>query len=461
VKSNQSPLGRVITSVSAQAISLLVSFVLGFIVPKFIDEYQYAYWHIFLLYLGYVGLMHFGMIDGIVLRYSQYDYEELDKERLRSQFVILLCTTTAIAVSVCVLSQLMLSGESRTIAVLVACGIITKNLVTYDSYILQITNRITQYAALLITQRLGYGIFAIALLAAGVNRFEWYCIADLAGDCAGLLLAKFLNRGLHLGRCIHVREAVREWKINVFSGMSVLLANLSASLILGGAKMIIQWRWGELIFGKIAFSFSIANLYLAFISAVSVVLFPHLKRKELNQLPNLYGRLRSWMTPMLVAAMILYFPGCSIIERFLPAYSQSLTYLGILLPIIIFTSKVNLLTNNYMKTYRKERSMLIVNLVSGLLSIVMVVFCAYALNNLRAVLISIVCAIVIYSLLSEVVVFRVMGISFYREIVWEAIMTTVFILCVNTMNRWTACAMYAIALLIYLLCHRVKKATRI
>ena len=70
-------------SLFAQFVSLAVSFIMGLIVPKFIDEYQYAYWHTFLLYVSYVGVLHFGLLDGIVLRYSQYEYEELDKKQYR------------------------------------------------------------------------------------------------------------------------------------------------------------------------------------------------------------------------------------------------------------------------------------------------------------------------------------------------------------------------------------------
>ena len=81
---------NLIFSVVAQIISVITSFVLGFVVPKFIDEYQYSYWQTYMLYVGYVGVLHFGLLDGIVLRYSQYDYNDLDKPRIRSQFQLLL-----------------------------------------------------------------------------------------------------------------------------------------------------------------------------------------------------------------------------------------------------------------------------------------------------------------------------------------------------------------------------------
>ena len=90
---------NVIYSILAQIISLAVSFVLTLIVPKFIDEYQYSYWQTYVLYVGYVGVLHFGLLDGLVLRYSKFDYEELDKPRLRSQFIILLIFTGIITIA--------------------------------------------------------------------------------------------------------------------------------------------------------------------------------------------------------------------------------------------------------------------------------------------------------------------------------------------------------------------------
>ena len=55
-------------SLLAQVVSLVTSFVLGFIVPKFIDEYQYSYCQTYLRFICYVSLLHFGVLDGLVLR---------------------------------------------------------------------------------------------------------------------------------------------------------------------------------------------------------------------------------------------------------------------------------------------------------------------------------------------------------------------------------------------------------
>ena len=75
----------------AQIVSLLVSAILNLIVPKYVSVVQYSYWQTYLLYISYVGILHFGLLDGLVLRYSQYDYDELNKPLFRSQFQALFC----------------------------------------------------------------------------------------------------------------------------------------------------------------------------------------------------------------------------------------------------------------------------------------------------------------------------------------------------------------------------------
>ena len=116
-------------SVIAQIISLAVSFFMNLVLPKFISEYQYALWQTF------------GLLDGIVLRYSQYDYEELDKVRIRSQFKCLLVMTNTFCTIAIICVSLFCQNEMRTVFIMTAIGIITRTIFTYTSYSFQITNR--------------------------------------------------------------------------------------------------------------------------------------------------------------------------------------------------------------------------------------------------------------------------------------------------------------------------------
>lgn len=446
-------------SLLAQVISLATSFVFGIIVPKYIDEYQYAYWQTYLLYAGYVGVLQFGLLDGIVLRYSQYDFSQLDKERFRSQFQLLLLYTSLLTFVGTLIGIVWLQGIQSTTLILVSVAIITKHIVAYNSYIFQITNRIQYYAIFVIAQKVVYALLVILLLAFKVHAFYWYCIADLVGDLIAFALGTFVNRGMYFGKMPSWSIIINETKSNISCGILLMIANFSSGLIVGGAKMIVQWRWDMLLFGKIAFAFSVSNLFLAFVTAISVVLFPSLKRMQEEELPELYGKIRSIISPLLMAAMLMYFPVSKVLSTWLPKYSPSLVYLGILLPIIVFSSKVSLLTNNYLKAYRREKLMLIINLASVVLGVALFLVCAYALNNLDYLLYCVVLVIMIRSIVSEIAVGKVIHKSFWKDFIVEALMTAGFIVSVRVFSLLIGCVVYSGFLIVYMVINRKEIAT--
>jgi len=455
VQKRRNSIARNLTiSVGAQIVSLLVSFVLNLIVPKYISEYHYSLWHIFLLYIGYVGILHFGLLDGIILRYSQFDYEELDKPKIRSQFKVMFFFLVFSSAISSLFISLFASGDIRIAFFLVVVGIFSKNLFSYTSYLLQITNRIDKYATVVITQRLGYMTFVICLLLLRVENFVWFCLAELFGDFLGFAVGTRYNKGLYFGKSIKRTELLEETKSNISSGILLMVANLTSVLLVGSAKMIVQWRWDELMFGKVSFAFSISNLFLTFVTAISVVLFPSIKRMKQDRLPMLYRDIRGIISPMLFYAMVLYFPSCLILSAWLPAYQSSLAYLGILLPIIIFSSKVSLLTNNYLKAYRKEKLMLIINLATVAVAIMLYIFSAYILNNMTVLLACLVFMIMIRSVVSEVVVMKVIRTSFIADFIVEAVMTIIFIICANFLSFRNGLLVYLLSLGFYTLYNR-------
>lgn len=421
---------NIIISVLAQAVSLATGFVLHLLVPKFIEIDQYALWQTMSLYISYVGVLHFGLLDGLVLRYSQYDFEELDKPRLRSQFQLLLFGLSAMGLLTCAVAFVFCEGPTKIIVLMVAAGILTKNLFTYNSYTFQLTNQINKYAGLVITQRFTYMVIVVLLIIFRVKGFVWYCAAELLGDFTAFFLSCFLNKGMYFGKVIPIKNAFVEARDNIKSGAMLMLATWSAILLLGSAKMIVEWRWDDLTFGKVSFAFSVTNLFLTFVTAISVVLFPSLKRIESDKLAPMYKTIRSVISPLLFATLALYYPGCVILELWLPKYAEGLTYLGMLLPMIVYSSKVSLLTNNYIKVYRLEKRMFQINIFSACFGLALFAAFAYLANSLVAIMIGVVFTVMLNSTVSEILVMKLIGIKFIKEFIIEGIMTGGFIVAV-------------------------------
>lgn len=421
-------------SIVAQLVSFSVSLLLNLLLPKFVSEKDYSYWQTFLLYASYVPLLHFGFLDGLMLRYSQYDYDKLDKPLISSQFKLFLFAEIVFACVGMVVSVFIENEVSRYIWRFISIAIITTNVFTYTSYLFQLTNRIGKYAMLIIVERVLLGVGIVALLILGVSHF--YCI------CGVYLLATFLaicwgasqNQGLYFGGS--AREGVCEFKKNLSSGVMLLVANLSSMFLVGGAKMVVQWHYDVLTFGKVAFSFNIVNLFLTFVTAASVAIFPSIKRINKDDLPDFYIRIRRSVTPLLLVTMVLYFPGCYLLRFWLPNYAESLGYLGVLMPMVVYASRVTLLTNNYLKAYRRERLMLYINVVSVVIAFVSFLVFAYVADSLYMLLGSLVTTIIARSLISEIAVMKLISRRCYVSFAWELLMVALFMLVSAKFNAF-------------------------
>lgn len=425
---------NVLLSMAAQLVSFLVSLILNLLLPKFISESEYSYWQTFLLYVSYVPLLHFGFLDGLMLRYSQNDYESLDKSLIRSQFKIFFFFEIIFATLTVAVGLNVSNPVTRLILLFISGAVVLTNVFTYTSYLFQLTNRIAKYAILVLIQRVLLGFGVLALVLVGKKYFYEICVVYLLADVIAILWGCLENRGLYWGKSVPLGQGLKELYLNISSGVMLLIANLSAMLLVGGAKMFVQWRYDSLTFGKIAFSFNISNLFLTFVTAASVALFPSLKRIKQEHLPDVYMKIRGTVTPWLFVALLTYFPGCFILEAWLPNYESSLLYLGVLLPIIVFASRVSLLTNNFLKAYRKEKAMLRINVFSVCAAFAMFYISAYILNSILFVLLSLVFVIMFRSIVSEIVVMRLINKKKYGSFAIEILLTVVFILVAMKFN---------------------------
>ena len=445
-------------SIIAQGISLLVSFVMNLILPKFISEIQYAYWQTYLLYVGYVGILHFGILDGIILRYSKFDYEELDKKTIRSQFIVMTIIESVFCAILVLIAVSFFDNESKWVFAFVAIGILMRNTFNYTAYLFQMTNRIKHYAKMIILYRLFYGIVTSVLLAFGVCDFYFYCILDLCSDLFAILTMMRHNKGLYFGSIPALSDVRLETKRNIKAGIMLMGANWSAFLLTGAARVIVQLHWDQMQFGKISFSFSIANLFLTFVSAISVVVFPTLKRVEENGLSDIYVMLRNKMSPLLLCILLCYYPGCAVLRIWIPAYNDSLLYLGILLPMIVYSSKVSLLTNNYFKVLREEKKLLGINVVSVCLAIVLFTTSAFVFDNLMLLVMCIVIVLMTQSIVSEIFIMKYLKIYIgFKMFFNEIIMTGVFILSATCFSPNVGLLVYLFAVIIFLATKKAKK----
>ena len=93
-------------TLSANILNMVLGIVTALLIPRFLGIEQYGYLNIFIFYVSYTGFMHFGFIDGIYIKYGNYDYNDLPREKFRSYFRFMLIMQLTIAVALCIITKI-------------------------------------------------------------------------------------------------------------------------------------------------------------------------------------------------------------------------------------------------------------------------------------------------------------------------------------------------------------------
>jgi len=434
-------------SILAQIVSLITGFTISLIVPKFISEIDYSYWQTYLLFATYIGIFHFGIFDGMYLRYGEYDNNELDKKTYRSQLNFVFCTNVVIGIIFILSGIIFFKDYYQTIIYLLGFSLIIRNIFTYTNYVFQITNRIKYYAYIVIADRFIYLLFIVIFLFSNLTDFYWIIIADLIGVLLSIGIGYKVDKSMYTNK-LNFDFDIHETGLNLISGYKLLFANLISLSLIGITKLFVIIFWDDVTFGKIAFSFNMTNIVLGFVLATGIVLFPTLKRMSNEKVISLYPKVRNIFIPLLFISILSYFPLKLFLDVWLPNYAISLQYLGILMPIVIFEARVTLLTNNYLKVFRKEKAIFIINFFSLLVSLILLTISSL-LHNLHLVVISLLIVLILRSTISEIIVSKIVKKQFVLKTIFELVLTSIFVYF-NYVNLNLSFSIYTLLLVVYL-----------
>lgn len=245
--------------------------------------------------------------------------------------------------------------------------------------------------------------------------------------------------------------SISETVLNIKAGIPLLMANLSAMLIIGVVRMGIQRGWGIEAFGKVSLTLSISNLLMVFINAISLIIFPNLKRVDDNKVKKLYPVIRDLLIPSVFVSMLVYFPIGYFIPMWLPKYESALVYMSVLFPMIAYQAKFEILSNTFMKVLRMEKKLLILNVLTLIISVVLTAFSVFLLHDLTVTVFVIIIVMAIRSTLSELYVKNKLGVKFSSEMILETVMILLFILLLWYLPIIESMIGYSLALTRYLL----------
>lgn len=340
----------------ATAAYLILSSVVTFVAPRFFTVQAFGTYRLFLLYASFSGLLHFGILDGALVRWAKQPEIVLPELSITARAV-------ALASGLVVLSAVTLyafNAGTNGVAFAFALGLIAvvSNISTTFQFALQAHRRFDILSALNVISPLLLlcGISAIALAGRrdavsliGVYVAVGFAVSYVSFRSAGeSTLVAFRPRA-------QILDLVRT---NCAIGIFILLANFASNLLLGLDRLLVSFVFPIERFAVYSFAASVLYGVNALVLSAGRVFFPHLCRYE-GDLTRFSRLATNAIVLVWCVALTFYFVLAWLVRLVLPQYLESIPLIRILLLATGPAALVQIIHFARLRAEGKERRLLV------------------------------------------------------------------------------------------------------
>lgn len=444
---------------AANLFNFVGSVIITLALPKILSVSEYGEWQYFLLIFTYIELCQFGFSQGVYLRFGGEFLVNLNLKLLKYQISFLCLFLSAIAaIALCLVYR---DISISWVFFLMCMPIMAWRY--FADYLLQATGKTDEYSRVLITDKSLFVLLIILsfimtqkyhMTYASINVLQSFIIAKvLSAFYSGYWLKELiLARGKKLRVCAIAKEIV----INTRVGYKLLMSTLCSLLIVGVVRFVIVESLGKVAYGRVAIVLSICGFVMVLVNAVSVVIFPSLRRLLKTTTVDIgkyytaaYKLFNCWLLILLMGA----YPIEVLIKYWLPKYSSSIKYLFVLLPVIVFDSNWAIFGSSLLKVFRKEILIFKVTSISMVVSIALSMLVSKISNNLLTYSLLIIGVLVIRFIFMEYYVNRIFSVHLKNFNIMLLIMVVLFISFNIFLPHLIASALFSICLALIIKWH--------
>lgn len=407
---------------SGQAVFLIFGFIQSLIIPKYLSTTDYGYWQLFLLYTTYIGILHLGFLDGILVRWAGKNIEAL-REEIPTTFRFILLEQGVI-VGILIMIVGLIDIPSKKIALAVLANAIIANLITFFLFTAQATKRFKLVTAANIGRGLLFIVFIILIFFSGYFSYFSLILATMATGIIIVFMFVFHTRDCLFYHSNDRKSLLQYGKENIGIGIFVLLGNFIALTFATIDRLTVGSFFPITQFAVYTFAMSMCCLATVFLQAVAQVFFPYLSESGTETRTKAYGLLKPTLVIFWAVILAAYFPFSFGIRYYLPYYTDSLSLMAILLCTIGFSGQINILHANFFKVYRKQRAYFILAGISLIGAGALNMLAVSQFGTLKAVATTAVVSFSIWYLLNEVALRHLVAGSTKEIVKWMLIIGT-------------------------------------
>jgi O-antigen/teichoic acid export membrane protein len=314
----------------ASALGAALGVVQVFLVPKLLDVTTFGLYRIFVLYAGYAGLLHFGGVDGALLRWASRSAAVVTREWRPAMRWLLESQTLVIAVAALAALGLRRSWPDAAVLV-IALGVyaLMFNTAALSAFALQTARRFNS-AGLAVYGPNSLFLIALALVPASSRSIGVVLLLFVAAQAGtSIAVATRLARAPSSNDPI-AHDLTRRHL--VATGAPLMAANILGGLAQSIDRLILSWTVPVHEFALYGFAGSALFATNAAAQALGRVALPHTASSAPADRGRMLGGLYDLIICAFAVALAVYPLFEWIVTGVLPAYTEALPVVRAFLP---------------------------------------------------------------------------------------------------------------------------------
>lgn len=334
---------------SSNLFFVVVGLVTGLVLPKYISKPDYAVFQTYFLYASYIGVVHFGFVDGVYIKYGGKSMGEICRKNLVSEFMFLLFFQVIVAICL-----VLFAGFSHSsILLLIGLSILPINMLNFYKFFFQSISRFGTYAKINAVQPfINMTLMLLCIFGFKVSNPHIY-IGNYILSMWVVFIAVFIFSFRSLFAKMHSDIFRKEHLETMRVGLFILLGNLSMMLVYSLGRWFVKIFMTDTDFADYAWSDGMMNKLFLMITAVAMTFYPMLVKKIDDH--ALHQKLKTYLVILGAFSISSYFLLELLVQFYLTKYVDALPVIQSLLLGLPAITVINALFVNLFKARKQEK----------------------------------------------------------------------------------------------------------
>lgn len=329
-------------------INLIFKLLTNFLMPKFLTVDCYADFKYYQLFIGYLGIMHFGFVDGVYIKFGGKSIDEISNDKLGKSFAALLILE--IAVSIVTLIVSLIIGDK--ILFTVTFAILPTEVAWFYKYIYQATGEFSKYGRIMNINTILVFVFEITLIVLNIQNVYYYIAANTVSLFIIWIILERNGKFKYQRSWFAIRSVMIECKDNISSGIFVMLGNFASQFLTSMDRWFIKIFMDSVAFAQYSFAASIVVFMNVAVTPFSVTFYNHFcNHRDKKTVSSIQGAIYIFSSIIIALA----FPAKWILEHYIQNYIDASDVLVYLFAAQAFSIIISCIYVNLYKAMKRQR----------------------------------------------------------------------------------------------------------